>query len=799
MGPAPPWGGPAAPLRERLKSAARYLRSLLLPLLQLLPSQQQQERQLSHSSPSSSSSSSNNSSSNNSSSNNSSSNSSITSSSSGGSSVVRRVALWLLHAAGRACWGFFACVLSRCDRVLRLVGLLLPWLGLLLIGSVSAIYFSWVQPYFHCPFPPAPRLFHPLLLEDPAAAAAQQQQQQQQQRGWQQLGLSLLSPPTCVGVWLLLNALYHFLSAVLVAPGSPPLAADGCLSQQQLRVYAQLYSQFCGVSPVVAEPPACLPGDKDVNTAAAAAASAAAASPYAAAAAFPGKETDARGAPAATGYEPLPSLRQRQQQQHQQQQQQEYQECRGWASETELSLKKGRDDPSPFQVSPHPFSPIGVSSSSPPAAATPAPSPSTFLSSSSSSGKGGFARWVVCGKCGRLKGPRTRHCSACGVCVIRQDHHCPWINRCVGVRNLRCFVLLLLFATLLSLFGAVSFLPPAAVVANLRLIHVRRQQHAHSEALVFQTIAAGIRHMELQQLQRLQQQRAGNPAPHAQQASQQGGKEDTERLQERLLLQLQQQLLQQQGAAALPSGLIAKVVRLMLVLGVGSPPRPPAMPTQQQLDQAAQDAWRAAAAAAAAALDDETAAAANQQQHRQQQHQEGALSEEARRRVFAAGAAAARLSVAAAARALMGPPPFSSRVAAFAEAAAAADASRLRYLVVVSFCVTLNLGLGVFVLFVAHAFLILSNQTTLSFLTNLEAHGEAASGASSEKGEAAQERGSGVGFGAFLLHAFRCDRPTAFAPYNKGWRANVRQVLGPRPLELVFMPWKRTPQESLFC
>lgn len=31
----------------------------------------------------------------------------------------------------------------------------------------------------------------------------------------------------------------------------------------------------------------------------------------------------------------------------------------------------------------------------------------------------------VCLKCGHYKPPRAHHCSECGRCIVRMDHHCP--------------------------------------------------------------------------------------------------------------------------------------------------------------------------------------------------------------------------------------------------------------------------------------------------------------------------------------------------------------------------------------
>ncbi|XP_048396230.1 palmitoyltransferase ZDHHC23-B isoform X3 [Stegostoma tigrinum] len=58
-----------------------------------------------------------------------------------------------------------------------------------------------------------------------------------------------------------------------------------------------------------------------------------------------------------------------------------------------------------------------------------------------------------CAVCKIIRPPRSGHCRICASCVQRLDHHCVWINSCVGESNHRAFILTLFVFLLTSIYG----------------------------------------------------------------------------------------------------------------------------------------------------------------------------------------------------------------------------------------------------------------------------------------------------------------------------------------------------------
>jgi len=53
--------------------------------------------------------------------------------------------------------------------------------------------------------------------------------------------------------------------------------------------------------------------------------------------------------------------------------------------------------------------------------------------------------YTMCSLCQTYKPDRAHHCRICDRCVSCMDHHCPWMNNCIGARNMKHFILFLLY------------------------------------------------------------------------------------------------------------------------------------------------------------------------------------------------------------------------------------------------------------------------------------------------------------------------------------------------------------------
>ena len=131
------------------------------------------------------------------------------------------------------------------------------------------------------------------------------------------------------------------------------------------------------------------------------------------------------------------------------------------------------------------------------------------------------AKLNTCERCSMAWKPqRAHHCSECGVCIFKvsfggemwiysllllisnptlppysqMDHHCPWINNCVGQRNYKYFmqfvVLIMLASAYLCLLMALSFY--FLLVDKDSKRHMRNKNYSYAFILSIVAFVEGV-------------------------------------------------------------------------------------------------------------------------------------------------------------------------------------------------------------------------------------------------------------------------------------------------------------------
>ncbi|XP_061525274.1 zf-DHHC domain-containing protein isoform X4 [Phycodurus eques] len=99
---------------------------------------------------------------------------------------------------------------------------------------------------------------------------------------------------------------------------------------------------------------------------------------------------------------------------------------------------------------------------------------SDLRSQSSRMSDRGCEGWTVCSRCETYRPPRAHHCRVCQRCIRRMDHHCPWINNCVGELNQKYFIQFLFYTGVASVYATL-------LVVSAWVWHIRTERDGEAE------------------------------------------------------------------------------------------------------------------------------------------------------------------------------------------------------------------------------------------------------------------------------------------------------------------------------
>ncbi len=108
--------------------------------------------------------------------------------------------------------------------------------------------------------------------------------------------------------------------------------------------------------------------------------------------------------------------------------------------------------------------------------------------------------WTICTRCEMFRPPRAHHCRICQRCIRKMDHHCPWINNCVGEWNQKYFLQFLFYVGCLAVYSialvAISWSSPTSTStltgSRQADMQIKQTRILHSVILVLESILFGM-------------------------------------------------------------------------------------------------------------------------------------------------------------------------------------------------------------------------------------------------------------------------------------------------------------------